>query len=151
MCIRDSRNIASIINRTSNLVHASAEGTSVSIELRDVKLDTDSIVIFVHDPGGKNMSVERLGVMLDPDEIQVYEDYHQVIKIALADGIITPSEDQMLWAMRQNLGISDEDHVRIIIDIFGDNAVKECPDCGVNVPLYLEYGAWWCEGCEQWV
>ena len=146
-----ARNIASIINRTSNLVHASAEGTSVSIELRDVKLETDSIVIFVHDPGGKNMSVERLGVMLDPDEIQVYEDYHQVIKIALADGIITPSEDQMLWAMRQNLGISDEDHVRIIIDIFGDNAVKECPDCGVNVPLYLEYGAWWCEGCQLWV
>jgi len=146
-----ARNIASIINRTSNLVHASAEGTSVSIELRDVKLDKDSIVIFVDDPGGKNMSVERLGVMLDPDEIQVYEDYHQVIKIALADGIITPSEDQMLWAMRQNLGISDEDHVRIVIDIFGDNAVKECPVCGVNAPLYLEYGAWWCEGCQQWV
>ena len=76
-----ARNIASIINRTSNLVHASAEGTSVSLELRDVKLDKDSIVIFVDDPGGKNMSVERLGVMLDPDEIQVYEDYHQVIKI----------------------------------------------------------------------
>ncbi|PDH26890.1 MAG: hypothetical protein CND85_02145 [Marine Group II euryarchaeote MED-G33] len=146
-----ARNIASIINRTSNLVHASAEGTTVAIELRDVKLDTDSIVIFVDDPGGKNMSVERLGVMLDSDEIQVYEDYHQVIKIALADGIITPSEDQMLWAMRQNLGISDEDHVRIVIDIFGDNAVKECPDCGVNVPLYTEYGAWWCEGCQQWV
>jgi len=149
--LETARNIASIINRTSNLVHASAEGTSVSIELRDVKLDKDSIVIFVDDPGGKNMSVERLGVILDPDEIQVYEDYHQVIKIALADGIITPSEDQMLWAMRQNLGISDEDHVRIVIDIFGDNAVKECPDCGVNVPLYLEYGAWWCEGCQQWV
>lgn len=146
-----ARNIASIINRTSNLVHASAEGTTVAIELRDVKLDTDSIVIFVDDPGGKNMSVERLGVMLDSDKIQVYEDYHQVIKIALADGIITPSEDQMLWAMRQNLGISDEDHVRIVIDIFGDNAVKECPDCGVNVPLYTEYGAWWCEGCQQWV
>ena len=149
--LETARNIASIINRTSNLVHASAEGTSVSIELRDVKLDKDSIVIFVDDPGGKNMSVERLGVILDPDEIQVYEDYHQVIKIALADGIITPSEDQMLWAMRQNLGISDEDHVRIVIDIFGDNAVKECPDCSVNAPLYLEYGAWWCEGCQQWV
>ncbi len=146
-----ARNIASIINRTSTLVHASAEGASVSIELRDVKLDSDSLVIFVDDPGGKNMTVERLGVILDPDEIQVYEDYHQIIKIALADGIITPSEDQMLWAMRQNLGISDEDHVRIVIDIFGDNAVKECPECGVNVPLYLEYSAWWCEGCQHWV
>ena len=146
-----ARNIASIINRTSQLVHASAEGNSVSIELRDVKLDSDSLVIYVDDPGGKNMSVERLGVTLDPDEIQVYEDYHQVIKIALADGIITPSEDQMLWAMRQNLGISDEDHVRIVIDIFGDNAVKECPDCGINVPLFPEYSAWWCEGCQHWV
>jgi hypothetical protein len=146
-----ARNISSIINRSSNLVHASAEGTSVTIELRDVSLDPDSIVIFVHDPGGKNMTVERLGVILDPDEIQVYQDYHKVVQIALADGIITPSEDQMLWAMRQNLGISDEDHVRIIIDLFGDDAVKECPDCGINSPLYVEYNAWWCEGCQQWV
>jgi len=146
-----ARNIASIINRSSNLVHASAEGTSVEIELRDVKLDSDSLVIFVDDPGGKNMSVERLGVILDPDQIQVYEDYHQVVKIALADGIITPSEDQMLWAMRQNLGITDDDHVRIVIDLFGDNAVKECPECGINAPLYVEYSAWWCEGCQQWV
>ncbi|MEE2747230.1 MAG: hypothetical protein VX473_02040 [Candidatus Thermoplasmatota archaeon] len=146
-----ARNISSIINRTSKLVHASAEGTSVMIELRDVALDPDSLVIFVDDPGGKNMSVERLGVILDPDEVQVYQDYHKVIQIALADGIITPSEDQMLWAMRQNLGITDEDHVRIIIDLFGDNAVKECPDCGINAPLYVEYSAWWCEGCQQWV
>ncbi len=146
-----ARNIASIINRSSTLVHASAEGTTVSIELRDINLDSNSLVIYVDDPGGKNMTVERLGVILDPDQIQVYEDYHQVIKVALADGIITPSEDQMLWAMRQNLGITDEDHVRIILDLFGDDAVKECPDCSVNVPLYIEYNAWWCEGCQQWV
>jgi ribosomal protein L37AE/L43A len=146
-----ARNIASIINRSSKLVHASAGGTSVNIELRDATLDSDSLVIFVDDPGGKNMSVERLGVILDPDQVQVYEDYHRVIKIALADGIITPSEDQMLWAMRQNLDISDEDHVRIVIDLFGDNAVKECPDCGINSPLYTEYSAWWCDGCQQWV
>ena len=146
-----ARNIASIINRTSNLVHASQEGTSVTIELRDVKLDSNSLVIYVDDPGGRNMTVERLGVILDPDDVQVYEDYHKVVKIALADGIITPSEDQLLWAMRQNLGITDEDHVRIVIDLFGETAVKECPACGINAPLYIEYSAWWCEGCQQWV
>ena len=146
-----ARNIASIINRISTLVHASAEGTSVTIELRDVKLETESLVIYVDDPGGRNMTVERLGVILDPDDVQVYEDYHKVVQIALADGIITPSEDQLLWAMRQNLGISDEDHVRIIIDLFGESAVKECPGCGVNAPLYLEHSAWWCDGCQQWV
>ena len=146
-----TRNIASIINRTSKMVHASAEGTSVNIELRDVKLDSASLVIYVDDPGGRNMTVERSGVILDPDEVQVYQDYHKVIQIALADGIITPSEDQMLWAMRQNLGISDEDHVRIVIDLFGESAVKECPGCGVNAPLYIEHNAWWCDSCQQWV
>ena len=146
-----ARNIASIINRISNLVHASAEGTSVNIELRDVNHDPESLVIYVDDPGGRNMTVERLGVILDPDDVQVYEDYHKVVQITLADGIITPSEDQLLWAMRQNLGISDEDHVRIVIDLFGESAVKECPECGVNAPLYIDHSAWWCEGCQQWV
>jgi len=149
--LETARNIASIINRSSTLVHASAEGSSVNIELRDVQLDANSIVIYVDDPGGKNMTVEKLGVILDPTEVQVYQDYHRVVKIVLADGIITPSEDQLLWAMRQNLGITDEDHVRIIIDLFGESAVKECPDCGINVPLYPEYNAWWCEGCQVWV
>ena len=49
-----ARNIASIINRTSNLVHASQEGTSVTIELRDdrnakkieVCTETVRIIIF---------------------------------------------------------------------------------------------------------
>ena len=144
-----ARNIASIINRTSNLVHASQDGTSVTIELRDVKLDSDSLVIYVDDPGGRNMTVERLGVILDPDDVQVYEDYHKVVKIALADGIITPSEDQLLWAMRQNLGITDEDHVRIVIDLFGESAVKECTGCGINAPLYIENTASWSDGCQQ--
>ena len=149
--IETARNIASIINRSSNLVHAFAEGTSVNLELRDVHLDSDSIVLFVDDPGGKNITVEKLGVVLDPSEVQLYEDYHKVVGIALADGIITPSEDQMLWAMRQNLGITDEDHVRIVVDLFGENVVKECPECGINVPLYTEYNAWWCESCQYWV
>ena len=149
--VETARNIASIINRSSELVHAYAEGTSVNLELRDIKLEADSLVIFVDDPGGKNISVEKLGVLLDPSDVQVYQDYHRVVQVVLADGIITPSEDQMLWAMRQNLGISDVDHVRIIIDLFGDNAVKECPGCGINVPLYPEFNAWWCEDCQYWV
>jgi hypothetical protein len=53
--------------------------------------------------------------------------------------------------MRQNLGISEQDHVRIVIDLFGADAVKECPSCGINAPLYPEHSAWWCEGCQQWV
>ena len=146
-----ARNIASIMNRNSQLIHASADEASVCIELRDPRLDADSLVIYVEDPGGKNMVVERHGVVLDPDEVQVYEDYHEAVRLTLADGIITPSEDQLLWAMRQNLGISDQDHARIVIDLFGDDAVKECPGCGVNAPLYPEYSAWWCEGCQQWV
>ncbi len=97
------------------------------------------------------MVVERLGIILDPDEVQVYEDYHAAVRLTLADGIITPSEDQLLWAMRQNLGISEQDHVRIVIDLFGADAVKECPSCGINAPLYPEHNAWWCEGCQQWV
>ena len=52
---------------------------------------------------------------------------------------------------RSVTGITDEDHVRIVLDLFGDSAVKECPDCGINVPLYGEYNAWWCEDCQQWV
>ena len=146
-----TRNIASIINRKSSIVHASSDLTSVCIELRDSRLDRDSLVIYVDDPGGKNMTVERLGVILDPDQIQVYEDYHEAVRIVLADGIITPSEDQLLWAMRQNLSISDQDHVRIVLDIFGDSALKECPGCGNNVTLFAEHDGWWCEGCQHWV
>jgi hypothetical protein len=146
-----ARNIASIINRKSRLAHASANEASVCIELRDARLDADSLVIYVADPGEKNMVVERLGIILDPDEVQVYEDYHAAVRLTLADGIITPSEDQLLWAMRQNLGISEQDHVRIVIDLFGADAVKECPSCGINAPLYPEHNAWWCEGCQQWV
>ncbi len=146
-----ARNIASIINRKSSLVHANSSESSIALELRDSNLNSDSLVIYVDDPGGKNMVVEKLGVILDPDQVQLYEDYHRVVKIVLADGIITPSEDQLLWMMRQNLSISDEDHLRIVIDLFGDSAVKECPDCSKNASMYPEQGGWWCESCEHWV
>ncbi|MDP6906378.1 MAG: hypothetical protein QF440_03060 [Candidatus Thalassarchaeaceae archaeon] len=149
--VETTRNIASIINRKSKLVHASHNETTVSLELRDSNLSQDSIVIYVDDPGGKNMVAEKLGVILDPDEVQLYEDYHRVIRMVLADGIITPSEDQLLWIMRQNLGISDQEHVRIVVDIFGESALKECPSCTTLVPLYTGSDGWWCEGCQHWV
>nr|AIF08373.1 hypothetical protein [uncultured marine group II/III euryarchaeote KM3_28_D12] len=146
-----ARNIASIINRRSKLVHAQNDGSSISFELRSSSLQPESLVIFVDDPGGKNMVAEKLGVVLDPDEVQMYEDYHQAVRLVVADGIITPSEDQLLWAMRQNLGITDADHIRMVLDIFGEEVTKECPDCGSLTPLYQQHEAWWCEQCQHWL
>jgi ribosomal protein L37AE/L43A len=146
-----ARNIASIINKRSKLVHARHKDSSVCFELRSSSLEADSLVIFVDDPGGKNMVAEKLGVILDPDEVQMYEDYHQAVQLVVADGIITPSEDQLLWAMRQNLGISDSDHIRTVMDIFGEEVSKECPDCGSLAALYQAQEAWWCEQCQLWL
>jgi hypothetical protein len=72
------------------------------------------------------------------------------VEICLADGIISPSEDQMLWAMRQQLGIDDYLHVQIVQQIFGENALKECTNCGAMADLYADYAAWYCKACENW-
>ena len=84
-----ARNIASIINKRSSLVHAFSESNKIIFELRDSSLNPDSLVIFVDDPGGQDMVAEKQGVGLDSRDITL-QDYQEVVKLALADGIITP-------------------------------------------------------------
>ena len=145
-----ARNIASIINKRSTLVHAFSELNRIVFELRDSSLNPDSLVIFVDDPGGKDMVAEKQGVQLDARGMTL-QDYQEVIKLALADGIITPSEDQMLWSMREALNISEEEHVHIVRAMFGDDVMKECTVCNSMALLYPEHSAWYCETCESWV
>ncbi|MBJ99953.1 MAG: hypothetical protein CMB48_03085 [Euryarchaeota archaeon] len=145
-----ARNIASIINKRSSLVHAFSESNKIIFELRDSSLNPDSLVIFVDDPGGQDMIAEKQGVELDSRDMTL-QDYQEVIKLALADGIITPSEDQMLWSMRQVLNISEDEHVHIVRAMFGDDVLKECTACNSMAILYPDHSAWYCETCENWV
>ena len=145
-----ARSITMVINRFSKLVYANQEGNVILLELRDQNLNPDSLVIFIDDPGGTDIVAEKSGVSMDPRDITMIEDYRTVVQICLADGIISPSEDQMLWAMRQQLGIDDYVHVQIVQQIFGDHALKECTNCGEMADLYPDYGAWYCNACENW-
>jgi ribosomal protein L37AE/L43A len=145
-----ARSITNVINRFSKLVYANQDGATILLELRGEKLNPDSLVIFVDDPGGTDIVAEKAGVSMDPRDIKMVEDYRVVVGICLADGIISPSEDQMLWAMRQQLGIDDQLHVQIVQQIFGDHALKECTGCGEMAELYAEYSAWYCQSCESW-
>ncbi len=145
-----ARSITNVINRFSKLVYANQDGVTILLELRSDKLNPDSLVIFVDDPGGTDIVAEKSGVSMDPRDITMVEDYRIVVGICLADGIISPSEDQMLWAMRQQLGIDDQLHVQIVQQIFGDHAVKECTGCGEMAELYADYAAWYCHSCENW-
>jgi len=146
-----ARSIASVINRHSQLVYAHNEGETISFELRSAELSAASLVLFVDDPGGTDIIYEKGGVSLDYRQANSLEDYKVAVEIVLEDGIISPSEDQLLWAMRQQLGIDDAKHVRIIMDHFGDKALKECPSCGKMAELYPEYAAWYCQPCEEWL
>ncbi|MDC0557130.1 hypothetical protein OAO34_05030 [Candidatus Poseidoniaceae archaeon] len=145
-----ARSITNVINRFSKLVYANQDGATILLELRGEKLNPDSLVIFVDDPGGTDIVAEKSGVSMDPRDIKMVEDYRVVVGICLADGIISPSEDQMLWAMRQQLGIDDQLHVQIVQQIFGDHALKECTGCGEMAELYADYSAWYCQSCESW-
>jgi ribosomal protein L37AE/L43A len=145
-----ARSIAQVINRHSKLVYANQDGATVLLELRSEQLNVDSLVIFVDDPGGTDIVAEKGGVSMDPRDVKMLEDYRVVVEICLADGIISPSEDQMLWAMRQQLGIDEQLHVQIVQQIFGDHALKECTGCGEMAELYVDYAAWYCHKCEDW-
>ena len=145
-----ARSITMVINKFSNLVYANQDGSTILLELRDQNLNPDSLVIFIDDPGGTDIIAEKSGVSMDPRDITMIEDYRTVVEICLADGIISPSEDQMLWAMRQQLGIDDFVHVQIVQQIFGDHALKECTGCGQMAELYPDYAAWYCSKCEDW-
>ena len=145
-----ARSITMVINKFSNLVYANQNGNVILLELRDQNLSPDSLVIFIDDPGGTDIVAEKSGVSMDPRDITMIEDYRTVVQICLADGIISPSEDQMLWAMRQQLGIDDFVHVQIVQQIFGNHALKECTNCGEMADLYPDYAAWYCNSCESW-
>ncbi|MDP6869661.1 MAG: hypothetical protein QGI21_02685 [Candidatus Poseidoniaceae archaeon] len=145
-----ARSITNVINKFSKLVYANLEGSTILLELRNSEFDAASLVIFVDDPGGTDIVAEKGGVSMDPRDVKILEDYRIVVQIVLEDGIISPSEDQMLWAMRQQLGIDDTHHVQIVQQIFGNHALKECTGCGEMADLYPEYAAWYCSTCESW-
>ena len=149
--LETARNIVQAINRRSKFVFAQQEGATISLEMRGEDLNPASLVLFVEDPGGSDITAEKGGVNLDPRKAEVLEDYEEALRLVLEDGIISPSEDQMLWAMRQYLDIDDSFHVHLVQKIFGDEAVKECTYCGGMADLYPEYAAWYCSHCENWV
>ncbi|MDP6741477.1 MAG: hypothetical protein QF807_01095 [Candidatus Thalassarchaeaceae archaeon] len=149
--IETARNIASIINRKSDFVYAEHEGNTVSFELRDNSLNPKALVLYVDDPGSQDMIAEKDGVTLDPSAVSIESDYQTAVELVLSDGVITPSEDQLLWAMRQHLDISEERHIQIIVALFGDGAMKECTGCAKMAPLFTEHNAWYCDGCDMWL
>lgn len=146
-----ARSISNVINKHSKLVFANLEGTKISFEMRSEEYNAASLVLFVDDPGGQDIVYEKGGVSLDPRDLTMVEDYRAALDIVLEDGIISPSEDQMLWAMRQQLGIEDHVHVHMVMSIMGDEALKECPSCSEMGQLYPEYNAWYCQRCEEWL
>ncbi len=146
-----ARNIASVINKRSNLVFAKNHENTILFEMRTPELDPKSLVLYIEDPGETDIVAEKDGVNLDPRAATMLSDYQAAVELVLADGVITPSEDQLLWGMRRQLGISEDEHVAIIRAMFGDGAVKECTYCGSPANLYPEYAAWYCEACENWV
>ena len=145
-----ARSIAFIINKHSKLVYSHSVGPQILFELRDESLDVDSLVIFVDDPGGQDMVAEKGGVSLDPRDVHRLDDFKTAVEIVLADGVITPSEDQLLYAMRDQLGISDQDYIRIVVGLFGEDVLKECYNCGGGAQLFTEHLAWYCDGCQTW-
>ncbi|MGY8754191.1 MAG: hypothetical protein ACKVIR_00730 [Candidatus Poseidoniales archaeon] len=145
-----ARSITNVINRHSKMVYANQEGATILFELRDNNLEAASLVIFVDDPGGTDIIAEKGGVSMDPRDVKILDDYRVVVEMVLEDGIISPSEDQMLWSMRQQLGIDDIHHVQIVQQLFGDHALKECTGCGEMAELYAEHAAWYCHKCENW-
>ena len=145
-----ARSITNVINRSSKLVYANLEGARISFELRDDSLKPASFVIFVDDPGGTDIVAEKGGVVLASRDFSTLHDYRNVVEMVLEDGIISPSEDQLLWAMRQQLNIDDAYHVQMVVDICGTDTLKECTSCSSMAELYTEYAAWYCHQCEEW-
>ena len=145
-----ARSICNLINNNSKLVYSSLNGVRISFELRDPKLKAESLVLFVDDPGGTDIVAEKNGVVLDARDVRDFEDYRNVVELVLEDGIISPSEDQLLWSMRQQLGIDDVYHIQMVLEICGEKTLKECTGCSQMVPLYPEYAAWYCQTCEAW-
>ncbi|MEC7239288.1 MAG: hypothetical protein VXV81_03990 [Candidatus Thermoplasmatota archaeon] len=145
-----ARSIANVINNKSKLVFANVDNCRISFELRSDELKPESLVLFVDDPGGTDIVAEKNGVILDARNATDFEDYRRVVEMVLEDGIISPSEDQLLWSLRQELGIDDAYHVQMVMSIYGDKTLKECTSCSAMAELYVEYASWYCHTCEQW-
>ena len=145
-----ARSIANVINNKSKLVFANVDNCRISFELRSDELKPESLVLFVDDPGGTYIVAEKNGVILDARNATDFEDYRRVVEMVLEDGIISPSEDQLLWSLRQELGIDDAYHVQMVMSIYGDKTLKECTSCSSMAELYVEYASWYCHTCEQW-
>ena len=145
-----ARSIAYTINKHSKLVYSHSVGPQILFEMRNKSLDVDSLVIFVDDPGGQDMIAEKGGVSLDPRDMYRLDDFKTAVEIVLADGVITPSEDQLIYAMREQLGISDQDYIRIVVSLFDESVLKECYQCGGGSKLYTEHLAWYCDQCQMW-
>jgi len=145
-----ARSISNVINNKSKLVFANVEGCRISFELRSDELRPESLVLFVDDPGGTDIVAEKNGVILDARNASDFEDYRNVVEMVLEDGIISPSEDQLLWSLRQELGIDDAYHIQMILEMCGDQTLKECTSCSGMAELYVEYGTWYCHNCEEW-
>ena len=145
-----ARSIANVINNKSSLVFANVSGTRISFELRNEDLRPESLVLFVDDPGGTDIVAEKNGIILDARNAADFEDYRIVVEMVLEDGIISPSEDQLLWSLRQELGIDDAYHVQMVLSLYGDETLKECTSCSAMAELYVEYASWYCHSCESW-
>tara|TARA_B100000674_G_C37954610_1_gene968943 strand:+ start:1634 stop:2650 length:1017 start_codon:yes stop_codon:yes gene_type:complete len=145
-----ARSIANVINNKSSLVFANVSGTRISFELRNEDLRPESLVLFVDDPGGTDIVAEKNGIILDARNAADFEDYRRVVEMVLEDGIISPSEDQLLWSLRQELGIDDAYHVQMVLSLYGDETLKECTTCSAMAELYVEYASWYCHSCESW-
>ena len=133
-----ARSIANVINNKSKLVFANVDNCRISFELRSDELKPESLVLFVDDPGGTDIVAEKNGVILDARNATDFEDYRRVVEMVLEDGIISPSEDQLLWSLRQELGIDDAYHVQMVMSIYGDKTLKECTSCSAMAELYVE-------------
>ena len=145
-----ARSIANVINNKSSLVFANVSGARISFELRNEDLRPESLVLFVDDPGGTDIVAEKNGIILDARNAADFEDYRRVVEMVLEDGIISPSEDQLLWSLRQELGIDDAYHVQMVLSLYGDETLKECTSCSAMAELYVEYASWYCHSCESW-
>ena len=124
-----ARSIANVINLKSNLVFAHCEENRISFELRGDNLKPESLVLFVEDPGGTDIIAEKNGIVLDARNSVDFEDYKRIVELVLEDGIISPSEDQLLWSLRQQIGIDDSYHIQMILEMCGENTLKECVKC----------------------
>jgi len=80
-------------------------------------------------------------------------DYLKSMKILekRVEDVFLGKKDELLWIMRSNLGISEEQHMQLILNRFGEGVIKECPACHAMTPYYPDHGGWWCESCQNWV